>query len=52
MGVFKKCVDVAPGTWVSGEHGGGAGLMVGIGGLGGLLQPQQSCDSMICCSLG
>lgn len=26
--------------------------MFGLHGLGGLFQPQQCCDSMICCSLG
>lgn len=33
---FRKCVDVALGTWLSGEHGGGAGLRIRLGDLRGL----------------
>ncbi|TRZ25263.1 hypothetical protein HGM15179_001842 [Zosterops borbonicus] len=35
--VFKKCVNVAPGDMVNGEHG-SAGLMAGLCDLGGLFQ--------------
>lgn len=43
--VFKKLVDVALGDTVSGEHGGGAGGMVGLNNLKGLFQPEQFHES-------
>ena len=47
--MFKNRVDVALRDVVSGH--GGDGLMVGLGDLRGLFQPQWFCDSMIHCSV-
>lgn len=46
LGVFKRCLEGTLGEWFRDDYG-GAGLMVALDDLEGLIQPWWLCDSMI-----